>query len=168
MSDNLQFRFVSWNDVENYCDKIYSKMVLDNYRPDCIVGILRGGIVPARIFSDHFNILLDFFALDVKLYDGINQRMEKAKIRAFDGDVSGKKILLVDDLADSGKTMEAVLEYLKDEKITTATLFWKETAIRKPDYYAEIAKKDEWIVFPFEIAEFNREKIHEQGETNLC
>jgi hypoxanthine phosphoribosyltransferase len=56
--------------------------------------------------------------------------------------------------------MEAVLEYLKGEKVTTATVFWKENSKTKPDYYAEIAKENEWIVFPFEVAEFNREKIH--------
>ena len=137
-------------------------MLRDNYKPDCIIGLLRGGIVPARIFSDHFNILLDFFALDVKLYDGINKRMEKARIKAFDGDVKGKSILCCDDIMDSGKTMEAVLEYLKGEKVTTATVFWKENSKTKPDYYAEIAKENEWIVFPFEVAEFNREKIHEE------
>jgi hypoxanthine phosphoribosyltransferase len=160
MKDNIQFRFISWDELESYCDKIYTNMLKDNYKPDCIIGLLRGGIVPARIFSDHFNILLDFFALDVKMYDGINQRMEKAKIKAFDGDVKGRSILLADDIQDSGKTMEAVLEYLKGENVTTATVFWKENSKTKPDYYAEIAKENEWIVFPFEVAEFNREKIH--------
>jgi hypoxanthine phosphoribosyltransferase len=158
--DKIQFKFVSWNDLEEHCDKIYSQMVCNGYKPDCIIGLLRGGIVPARIFSDHFNILLDFFALDVKLYSGINKRMEKAKIRAFDGDVKGKSILVVDDIYDSGKTMEAVLDHLKGKKVTTATIFWKETAKAKPDYYAEVAKENEWIVFPFEVAEFNRENTH--------
>ena len=159
MKDKVKFKFISWSDLETYCDKIYSQMVNNGYKPDCIIGLLRGGIVPARIFSDHFNILIDFFALDVKLYKGINERMEKASIKAFDGDVKGK-ILIVDDIYDSGKTMEAVLEYLKGKDVTTTTLFWKETAKAKPDYYAEVAKENEWIVFPFEIAEFNREKIH--------
>lgn len=153
------FKFISWNDLEYYCDKIYAQMLKDNYRPDCIIGLLRGGIVPARIFSDHFNILIDFFALDVKLYKGVNERMEKAKIKAFDGDVKGK-ILVVDDIYDSGKTMEAVLEHLRGKEVKTATIFWKESAKNKPDYYAEVAKENEWIVFPFEMAEFNREKVH--------
>jgi hypoxanthine phosphoribosyltransferase len=163
MKDNIEFRFVSWNELEYYCDKIYTQMLRDNYKPDCIIALLRGGVVPARIFSDHFNILLDFFALDVKMYDGINQRMEKAKIKAFDGDVRGK-CLIADDIMDSGRTMEAVLEYLKGKDVTTATVFWKENSKTKPDYYAEIAKENEWIVFPFEVAEFNREKIHGSSE----
>jgi len=164
MKDNIQFRFVSWTDLEAYCDEIYAQMLCNNYKPDCIVGLLRGGIVPARIFSDYFNVLIDFFALDVKLYNGINDKNDEVKIKFFDGDVKGKNILIVDDILDSGKTMEAVLSYfyLKGEKVTTATVFWKEAAKSKPDYYAEVAKKDEWIVFPYEMAEFNREKIHEE------
>jgi hypoxanthine phosphoribosyltransferase len=134
-------------------------MLKDNYKPDCIIALLRGGIVPARIFSDHFNILIDFFALDVKLYTGVNERMENAKIKAFNVDTKGKH-LIIDDIHDSGKTMEAVLEHLKGKEVTTATIFWKESAKNKPDYYAEVAKENEWIVFPWEMAEFNREKVH--------
>jgi hypoxanthine phosphoribosyltransferase len=138
-------------------------MLRDNYKPDCIVGLLRGGIVPARIFSDYFNIMLDFFALDVKLYEGINRRKEKPVIGPFSYDLVKKKdIFIVDDIFDSGKTMEAVLEYFRKEKVTTATLFWKETASKKPNYYAEVAKKDEWIVFPFEKHEFRRETLERE------
>jgi len=133
-------------------------MLSHDYKPDCIIGLLRGGIVPARIFSDYFNIILDFFSLDVKLYEGINKRKEKPVIGPFSYDlIKGKKILIIDDIYDSGKTMEAVLAYLSEENVVTATLFWKETASKKPNYYAKVAKKDEWIVFPFEKFEFDRE-----------
>ena len=73
--------------------------------------------------------------------------------------MSGDKIrvLIVDDIWDSGKTMNAVLDYLGEEDITTATLFWKETAKEKPTYYANIAGRNEWVVFPWEKYEFNRE-----------
>jgi len=134
------------------------------YRPQCVIGLLRGGIVPARIFSDYFDILLDFYALDVKLYDGINKRRDEPTVKAFNGDVKDKSILIVDDIWDSGKTMKAVLNTLEGEDITTATLFWKEKADKKPDYYAKVAKKNEWIVFPWERDEFRRELI--KGKDN--
>lgn len=153
---HIKFRHLTWQDIDKYCENIYYQMLRDKYQPDCIIGLLRGGIVPARIFSDYFNILLDFFALDVKLYNGIDSRNDEPRIKTFFGDVSGK-ILIVDDILDSGKTMNAVLKYLGDKDVTTATLLWKETAPNKPNYYADIAKKDEWIVFPFETKEFERE-----------
>ena len=159
ISDNRirAYKHPSWFDVEDACLKIYSQMKEDNYRPECIVGLLRGGVVPGRIFSDYYDILLDFFALDVKLYDRIGVMRDKPEIKAFYGDVKNKKILIVDDIWDSGKTMEAVLDYLGDEDIVTATLYWKETAKGKPDYYAEVAIENEWIVFPFECQEFRRQ-----------
>ncbi len=132
-------------------------MLRDNYTPEAIVGLLRGGVVPARIFSDCFNILLDFFALDVKLYDGVNQRRETPDVKSFYGDVKGKKTLIIDDIWDSGKTMNAVLNYLNDENVKTATLCWKKTAIHKPDYYAIEVEAMEWVIFPWEIREFNRQ-----------
>ncbi len=67
------------------------------------------------------------------------------------------KILIIDDIYDSGRTMQAVLGYLGKEDVTTATLFWKETASQKPDYFANVAKKEEWIIFPWEQYEFERE-----------
>ena len=132
-------------------------MCRNNYYPECIIGLLRGGIIPGRIFSDYYDILLDFFALDVKLYDGIGIRRDKPDIKTFYGDVKGKRILIVDDIWDSGKTMEAVLGYLGNEDIVTATLFWKETAKGRPDYYAESSKDNEWVVFPWEQMEFKRD-----------
>ena len=154
---DLKYRHLSWEDIEKASLSIYSQMCHDKYVPDVIIGLLRGGVVPARIFSDFFNIIFDFVALDVKLYTGINKRNSEAHIKSFFGDVKDKKILIVDDIYDSGKTMEAVLKFLKEEDITTATIFWKEAAKKKPNYYADIAKKKEWIVFPWERYEFWRE-----------
>lgn len=154
-----KFRFLSWPDIEKSCLSIYKQMVVNNYVPDSIIGLLRGGVVPARIFADYFGIVLDFFALDVKLYDKIGVRKEEPVIRySFKEDDLNGKVLVIDDIYDSGTTMKAVLEHLKGKDITTATLFWKETANTKPDYYAEISKKNEWVVFEWEKREFEREK----------
>ena len=156
--DKIKFRHVTWADFDYYCHDIYIQMLAKKYKPECIIGLLRGGIIPARIFSDYFDISLDFFALDVKLYDGINKAKERPVLGPFSLEaIRGKRILITDDILDSGRTMNAVLEYLKGEDVTTATLFWKETAERKPDYYSEIARKNTWINFPWEHFELERE-----------
>ena len=153
---NRTYRHLSWAQVESACLFIYNNMIRDGYAPNAIIALLRGGVIPGRIFSDFFDILLDFFALDVKMYDGIGIKKEEAEIKAFYGDVHDKKILIVDDIWDSGKTMQAVLQKLGHEEVTTATLFWKETAEQKPNYYAEISKENEWVIFPWESNEFKR------------
>jgi len=155
---------ISWIDTEDACLKIYNLMCKNNYHPECIVGLLRGGVVPGRMFSDYYNILLDFFALDVKLYSGTIINKDEPEIKTFYGDIKGKKILIVDDIWDSGKTMGAVLDYLGNEDITTATLYWKKTAKGRPNYYAETSERNEWIIFPWERIEFKREMESNIGE----
>jgi len=163
-----QFKFLSWWDIDQACLNIYSQMKKDNYAPDAIIGLLRGGVIPARIFADLHGIVLDFFALDVKLYESIGVRKKEPIIRyAFKHkDVEDKKILVLDDIWDSGKTMNAVLEHFEGKDITTATLFWKENAEKKPNYYAEVAKEPEWVVFPWEMLEFKREAAEKIGAKN--
>ena len=133
-------------------------MKADNYQPEAIVGLLRGGVIPARIFCDYFNVTLDFFAIDVKLYNGIGTTEEKPKIREFEEDlIRGKRILIIDDILDSGKTMDAILNHLSGENITTATLYCKRTAKRKPDYYCDMVEECVWLNFPWEKNEFKKQ-----------
>ena len=155
--NDIKYIYLSWFDIEEACLKIYKKMKDDEYAPESIIALLRGGVVPARIFSDYFDILLDFFALDVKLYDGINNSKDKPDVKEFYGDVRGKKTLIVDDIWDSGRTMNAVLDHLNEEQVKTSTLCWKKTAEGKPDYYAITVEENEWVIFPWEMKEFVRE-----------
>lgn len=160
-----KFRFLDWYDIDGLCLSLYSQMAKNAYVPDAIIGLLRGGVVPARIMADYFGIVLDFFALDVKLYEGIGIRKASPIMRyAFKHkDIEDKKILVIDDIWDSGKTMRAVLDHFEGKEIVTATLLWKETAIEKPNYYAEVSKDEEWVVFPWEPFEFKRETTEKIG-----
>ena len=147
----MEFKFLGWQEIDSACLSLYSQMHVANYVPDAIIGLLRGGVVPARIMADYFGIVLDFFALDVKLYTGIGTRKEEPVIRYDfkDSDIKDKRILVLDDIYDSGKTMNAVIDHFEGHNITTATLLWKETAQKKPNYYAEVAKEEEWTIFPW-------------------
>ena len=156
----------SWQTIEDMCDDIHCKMIEDGYKPDCIVGLMRGGIIPARIMADRLEIWMDFYGLTAKYYDGVNQTRDTVQLDHFDhSNVKGKKVLIVDDIWDSGKTMRAVLEHLKGIDIKTATLFYKPDSEGEPDYFAsEVIEDDEteWIKFPWENREFERE-IRKQG-----
>jgi hypoxanthine phosphoribosyltransferase len=145
---------IKWNEVENYCQTLYNAMNMDNYQPEIIVGLLRGGVIPARIMADYFSVTLDFYTIDVKYYTGINQTLDKPVIRHLENFDYGKSILIIEDIYDSGKTMQAVLDILPKENIKTATLHCRENISNPPTYFAETALKDEWIVYPWEKIEF--------------
>jgi hypoxanthine phosphoribosyltransferase len=154
----MQYIFPSWFDIEDQCLKIKQKM--GEKSPNCIIALLRGGVIPARIFSDFFHVNLDFSALDVKLYNGIGSTNDEVQISEFYGNITGKDILIVDDIWDSGRTMRAVLDYFSQHdanSISTATLYLRADTEGSPDYHAQIANEGEWIVFPWELCEFRRE-----------
>jgi len=161
MNEDVKYVYLNWEHIETACQKIYSQMVKDNYKPDCIIGLSRGGVVPARLFSDYFDVVEDVFSLDVKMYIGIKSALEEAIIRpfhdSFHDDVKGKNILVVDDIWDSGITMKAVLRYLKKENLTTTTLYWNSKVKDRPDYFAATTDEGSWTVFPWEKEETKRE-----------
>lgn len=166
-----RFEYVSWDDVEKACLSIYAKMRKDGYKPDIILGLLKGGAIPSSIMVDLFGVSTGLVHLRVSSYVGINQQKDveiyplefEEFANLMDIKDKGKEILIVDDIWDTGKTMAALLERLKGEKVTTMTLY---TKIHKkapdalPDYFDKTIF-DDWIVFPWEKYEFWR-LINEQ------
>jgi len=140
----------------------------DNFSPDVIVGVCRGGWPLARVLSD----LLENSQLanvKVEFYFGVAEtKSEPVITQPISTSVKGKKILVVDDVADTGKSIWLVKQHLFEhgaEEVKTATLYYKPWSTTKPDYYAKQTRH--WIVFPWEIKETVRnvvEKYKEKGK----
>jgi len=95
----------SWQDIERACTNIALQMYKDNWRPDYIVGITRGGNVPATILSNMLDIRCE--ALKVSLRDdqfGPESNLWMSE-EAFGYALPKKKILIVDDINDTGATL---------------------------------------------------------------
>ena len=94
-------------------------------------------------------------SLGIKFYSGINQRIQKPEIyQNFPVKVKGEKVLLFDDVADTGQSFIFTKEHLQKngvKSITTASLFYKPHSIFKPDYYG--FSTSAWIIFPYEAIE---------------
>lgn len=78
--------------------------------------------------------------------------------------MQGLRVLLVDDVADTGKTLAAATSYISmhgPEEVKTATLYLKPWSMLQPDYYGEVT--DAWIIFPWERMEAVRELVKEKG-----
>jgi len=121
---------------------------------DVIVGISRGGLVPARILSDELenpNVVI----VRVEYYTDIYKvRPEPRVVQVPDLELAGKDVLLVDDVADSGRSLESVSKLLKHEgakSLSIATVFYKPWSLVVPDFY--VRTTDRWIVFPHEQRE---------------
>ena len=100
----IKKHYYSWADVEKMCVSIVNQMYADNWRPDYIVGITRGGNVPATIISNMTGIRCE--ALKVSLRDDDSESESNCWMSedAFGYNAEPKKILIVDDINDTGAT----------------------------------------------------------------
>ena len=94
------------------------------------------------VVSDHLDVPIDF--INVKSYTGIAERATPKVLSTLTERISGKSILLVDDLVDQGDTLSFVKSYLESQSPTavmTAVLFKKPWSKTEPDFYLEVVDK---------------------------
>ncbi len=169
----VEFKIFSWRDTDNLARQLFNLVKNDGYTPEIILGISRGGWIPARLLSDMFeaSYLLEghktssiLATMQIRFYAGIAETHSKPVISQDVGvDIFQKNILLIDDLADSGESLICALDYLKlkdPQEVRIATLLYKPWSKVKPDYFAEEAT--EWVVFPHEYYEFMTERTLSQ------
>lgn len=122
-----------------------------HFMPDVIVGVARGGLIPAVRLS-HILGNVELKVIDVKFYNEIEERMEKPIITIpLHGSIEGKKAVVVDDVSDTGRTLEVVVEEVKKagaSEVKVACLSMKPWTKVIPDFY--VFRTDKWIVFPWE------------------
>ncbi len=153
--------------------KLGAKIIESGYRPDCIVGVWRGGTPVAIAVHELMNycgVMADHIAIRTSYYTGINQRAASVTVHGLDYIVnnidSNQSILLVDDVFDTGLSLhKVILELNKIYKgnppeIKLATPYFKPTNNKTniiPDYY--LHKTDAWLVFPHELQGLSIDEI---------
>lgn len=147
---------VSWNQVHGLARRLAGKIVDSGYRPEVIVAIGRGGWVPGRILSDFLD-QMDLTSFKIEHYRNA-QKVKAAQVRyPLAADVAGRRVLLVDDVADSGETFAVALQHLNSRgapaELRTAVLHYKTSSPYVPDYYAKKVVKWRWITYPWAVAE---------------
>lgn len=166
--ESLDFEIPSWERIHLFSIEVAEKVKRSKYNPDIIVGISRGGWIPARIISD----LLEKSVLanvSVEFYEQLGETKGKPTItQPISISVKEKKLLLVDDVADTGQSLVLVKKYLKDEgasEIKIVSIYYKPWSIIIPDYYQE--ETNLWIIFPWEIKESLRKIFDKFREQNI-
>jgi hypoxanthine phosphoribosyltransferase len=148
------FEVPKWREVYESLLDLSDRIRSDEFKPDIIVGISRGGWFPARIMSD---LLGNPYIASVgaEFYVGLYEtNREPRLIQPIAVDIFDKKILLVDDVVDTGKSMVLIKKHLSRQgakEIKLLTLYYKPWSVVKPDFYSK--ETSDWIVFPWEIKE---------------
>jgi hypoxanthine phosphoribosyltransferase len=152
--EKLDFEIPSWEQIHSLVLAISDDIEKSNFKPDIIVGISRGGWIPARIVSDFLgNSKLG--SVSVEFYEQPRKTKSKPTLtQPISVSVKDKKILLVDDVADTGQSLKLVETHLKSNgasMIKIASIYYKPWSIVIPDYYRK--ETSLWIIFPWEIKE---------------
>ena len=154
-SDKFECEIMSWDQFYKLAKEAGEKIKASGYTPDIIVGLARGGWCLARVLCDLLGVK-DLVSLKVEHW-GITATPDgKAKLKyPFNIDLSGKRVLVVDDITDTGESMRISVEYVKTLnplEVKTVTLRHIEGSKFKPDYYAEEITW-RWVIFPWNFTE---------------
>jgi hypothetical protein len=154
LGSELEFEVPTWNQIYNMLLNLADKIRKNGFKPDIIVGVSRGGWPPARVLSD----LMDnpnLANVRAEFYLGVAEtKGEPTLTQPVSVDVAGKKVLVVDEIADTGQSLKLVREHIirqGAEEVKIATVYYKPWSIIKPDYYEK--ETSCWVVFPWEIKE---------------
>ncbi|WXG40796.1 MAG: phosphoribosyltransferase [Candidatus Freyarchaeum deiterrae] len=166
----VEFIALSWDEVYDLLLKLAKKIVDQNFKPDLIVGIARGGWVVARILSDLLDIR-KIGSIRVEFYeDVLLTRVRPLITQEISVEVGGKKVLLCDDVADTGKSLEVAADYLKKKGVSDmkiSTIHLKPKSLVCPNYY--VSETDAWIIYPWEVFESIKSiarKLEQKGKTS--
>jgi hypoxanthine phosphoribosyltransferase len=161
----FEYEIPTWNQIYDMLLDLAERIHKDRFKPDVIVGVSRGGWPPARVLSD----LLETPNLAnarAEFYIGVAEtKGEPTLTQPVSASVSGKRVLIVDEVADTGKSLQLVKEHIIQQGAREArivTVYYKPWSTIKPDYYAKETSR--WIVFPWEIKETVRKLMKKCSE----
>jgi len=165
VSSQIEFEVPTWDQIYEMLLNLVEKIRKNGFKPDIIVGVSRGGWPPARVLSDLMSNP-NLANVRAEFYLGVAETKEEPVLtQPVSMKVAGKKVLVVDEVADTGKTLKLVKEHIIEQgatEVKIATVYFKPWSIVKPDYYEK--ETSCWIVFPWEIKETVRKIVKRCGE----
>lgn len=159
--DKISYTAPSWEEMGEYCFLLAQKILASGQEFDRLVTLAKGGWTWARNMSDLLSIE-KVASVQLIHYSDVYETGKKPRlIQSLPVSVVGEKILIFDDVTDSGKSLPFCMDYLKmcgAGDLTTSTLFYKPWSIFKPDFY--VCQTKAWIIFPHEL----RETVESRGK----
>ena len=136
--------YIQDSDIKTYLQTILRAMHKDKFVPDVIIGLSRGGLQPAVMLSNYFDVPMIPVSLALR-----DHQVEKVD---FELDPN-KKYLVIDDINDSGATLNRLAQYMNEHTWRSAVLINNLPSPFEPDYQGTEINKDEedvWVVYPWE------------------
>ncbi|GAB2520766.1 phosphoribosyltransferase [Paramicrobacterium agarici] len=149
MSDEREV--LSWDDFGVASRELAQQVLEGGYRPDIVVAVARGGLLLAGSIAYALGTK-SCGSINVEFYTDIHETLPEPVVLppALDApSLNGKRVLLVDDVSDSGKTLALVVELLgrHGAEVRSVTLYSKPRTVLEPDFVWR--NTDKWITFPW-------------------
>ncbi|AAY80358.1 phosphoribosyltransferase [Sulfolobus acidocaldarius] len=150
----IPVKVVTWEEVVEWSTKLGDSIKEEGYQPDIIIAIARGGLVPARIVADVLGVL-DMLSIKVEHWVETASQTPEAKVKyPYKLDLKGKRVLLVDDIADTGDSVVLAKKFVEDNflprEVKTATMQYIQSVSKyKPDYVGMVVTEWKWFMYPW-------------------
>jgi hypoxanthine phosphoribosyltransferase len=149
--------WVSWDEYHRLVERLALKVYESGWKFDQVLCLARGGVRPGDVFSRIFDVPLAILSTSSYREEAGTVRgdLDIAKYMTMTKGPLAGKILLVDDLADSGVTLDKVTRHLSENftgvtEVKSAVIWVKGTSSIMPDYFLEELPHNPWIHQPFE------------------
>ena len=142
---------VNWNEIHNNIELINNRTLHLDGDNVAVIGIARGGLIPATLLSQHkpnsvvFSIGIKSYIKTSRDKESIYQPLDQALLQNY------STLYLIDDICDTGLTYKFLLEkHFNNLKIYTISLYCRDNSLYKPDFFGTKLLTDAWVVFPWE------------------
>jgi len=156
MIKSSRCELITWEHFYELARKLSLAMYKASFQPEIIVAISRGGCIPARVICDYLDVF-DLDVIKIEHYHGVHKEKSAILRYPLSADITGKRVLLIDDVSDTGDSFEVAIRHLlekgKPEELNTAALHHKIVSSYIPNYYAEIVHEWRWIIYPWAVLE---------------
>ncbi len=146
---------LDFDDIYQYAYQTAQKVKESGWRPDAIVGVARGGWVHARIQCDLLGVK-DLYSLKIDHWGVTATKDGQAKLTTpLNVDLTGRKVLVVDDITDTGQSLTMAVEHVKEHgaaEVRSATLMHIVGSEFEPDYYG-VSVSWAWEIWPWNFFE---------------
>jgi len=156
MAKNIQCELISWSETERLCLQLAKQIKSSGFQPDIVIAIGRGGYVPARLICDYLDIMA-LTSIKIELYGVGSGKNDQAVIKfPLCHNIRDMKVLLVDDVNDSGETLELAVKHLntfQPRAIKIAVIHHKTSSHFQLDFFAKKIIKWRWLIYPWAVYE---------------